>query len=84
MDEFESFTKGLSSPATKHFAIVPDDNADLPLLPRSIYCESAGILVVRDQDGVALSYTMTAGSRIDFRGTRVLATGTTGIFYGWS
>lgn len=84
MDEFATFTKGLTSPATKHFAIIPDDTADLPILPRVIYCQSEGTLVVRDSDGVALSYTMTAGDRIDFRGVRVMSTGTTGIFYGWS
>jgi hypothetical protein len=34
MDEFQSFSKGLTSPATIHFAIQPDDAADLPILPR--------------------------------------------------
>lgn len=84
MDEFATFTKGLTSPATRHFAIIPDDTADLPILPRVIYCQSEGTLVVRDSDGVALSYTMAAGDRIDFRGVRVMETGTSGIFYGWS
>ena len=84
MDEFATFTKGLTSPATRHFAIIPDDTADLPILPRVIYCQSEGTLVVRDSDGVALSYAMTAGDRIDFRGVRVMETGTSGIFYGWS
>ena len=27
MDEFASLTKGLTSPGTKHFAIIPDDTA---------------------------------------------------------
>lgn len=84
MDEFATFTKGLTSPATKHFAIIPDDTADLPILPRVIYCQSEGTLVVRDSDGVTLPYTLAAGDRIDFRGVRVMSTGTTGIFYGWS
>lgn len=84
MDEFASFTKGLTSPATRHFAITPDDANDLPLLPRVIYCESAGTLLVRDSAGVELSYSMSAGDRLDFRGVRVLSTGTTGTYYGWS
>ena len=84
MDEFKSFTKGLTSPATKHFAIIPDDAVDLPVLPRVIYCETDGTLVIRDSEGVDLPYTMVAGDRLDFRGVRVLATGTTGTFYGWS
>ena len=84
MDEFENLTKGLTSPATKHFQIVPDDAADLPVLPRVIYCETAGTIMVRDSEGVTLSYTLVAGDRIDFRGVRVMSTGTTGLFYGWS
>jgi hypothetical protein len=84
MDEFKAFTKGLTSPATKHFTIVPDDTADLPLLPRAIYCQADGTIVIRDSEGVTLSYTMSAGDRIDFRGVRVMSTGTTGIYYGWS
>ena len=84
MDEFESYTKGLTSPATKHFAIIPDDNADLAVLPRVIYCEVEGTVMIRDSEGVDLPYSLTVGDRIEFRGVRVLATGTTGTFYGWS
>lgn len=84
MDEFESFAKGLNSPATRHFPILPNDNADLAILPRVIYCETAGIIAIRDRAGTDLSYTMSAGDRLDFRGVRVLSTGTTGTYYGWS
>lgn len=83
-DEFELHPKGLTSPATKHFAIAPDDNADLPLLPRLIYCQVDGNIVIRDEAGVDLSYSMIAGDRLEFRGVRVLSTGTTGTFYGWA
>ena len=84
MDEFKGFTKSLTSPATRHFPIAPDDGADLPILPRVIYCEVAGTLMVRDGHGVDLSYTMGSGDQLAFRGTRILATGTTGTYYGWS
>ena len=84
MDEFESFTKGLTSLATRHFAITPDNDNDLPLLPRVIYCQAEGTVVIRDSEGNALPYTMSVGDRLDFRGVRVMSTGTTGTFYGWS
>ena len=84
MDEFQSFTKGLTSPATKHFLIVPDDNADLPILPRAIYCEAEGTIAIQDSEGTTLSYTLGSGERLDFRGVRVMSAGTTGTFYGWS
>ena len=84
MDEFADLQKGLTSPATKHFLIVPDDAADLPMLPRVIYCETDGTVMIRDAKGVELGYSMVSGDRLDFRGVRVLATGTSGTFYGWS
>jgi hypothetical protein len=84
MDEFATFTKGLTSPATKHFAIIPDDTSDLPMIPRVIYCQEEGVVLIRDSEGVTLPYTMAVGDRIDFRGVRVMATGTTGTYYGWS
>ena len=84
MDEFQSLAKGLSSPATKHFAIQPSDTADLPMLPRVVFCQTEGTIMIRDSEGVDLPYTMLAGDRLDFRGVRVLSTGTTGTYYGWS
>ena len=84
MDEFEGLSKGLTSPATRHFTIIPSDSEYLPILPRVIYCQSEGTLMVRDAAGVDLPYSMMVGDRLDFRGVRVLSTGTTGTYYGWS
>lgn len=84
MDEFSDRQKGLTSPATKHFLIVPSDTADLPILPRLIYCQMSGTIVIQDQTGVDLPYTLSAGDRLEFRGVRVRSTGTSGTFYGWS
>ncbi|WP_244435567.1 hypothetical protein [Martelella sp. AD-3] len=66
-----------------HLAIVPSDTEDLPVRPRAIYCAEDGTAVIRDEDGVDLAYPMTAGTVLAFRGVRLLATGTTGTFYGW-
>lgn len=82
-DNFSSLTKGLTSPATRHFAIVPDDGADLPSLPRAVYCEAAGTMAMVDADGVELSYTLAQGQVVIFRGVRIKATGTTALLYGW-
>ena len=84
MDEFSSHTAGLTTPATRHFTILPNDNIDLAILPRVIYCQSTGNIVIRDQHGTDISYSMIAGDQLNFRGVRVLSTGTTGTFYGWS
>lgn len=54
MDEFATFAKGLTSPATRHFTIISDDNADLPILPRVIYCAEGGTIFIRDSEGADL------------------------------
>lgn len=82
-DKFSAEQPSITGPATGHWLIEPDDNADLPRLPRAIRCESAGTIVIRDKDEVDLTYTMGVGEIIDFRGVRVLDTGTSGTFYGW-
>ena len=67
----------------RHAAIVPSNDADLTDLPKAIYCQAAGTIVIRDEAGVDLPYAMTQGQFLPFRGTRIMATGTTGTYYGW-
>lgn len=69
--------------AYRHWQIVPSDSMDLVRRPLAIYCQATGTIVVRDEDGVTLPYAMTAGQILPFRGARILATGTSGTFYGW-
>ena len=82
-DNFETFAKGLTAPADTHYAITPSDSADLPRVPRSIYCEVAGSVAIVDKAGTALSYTLVQGQVLTFRGVRIMATGTTATVYGW-
>lgn len=73
----------VSSQARRHAAIVPSDTTDLAERPKAIYCQAGGTVVIRDEAGVDLPYTMTAGQFLPLRGVRILATGTTGTYYGW-
>jgi len=82
-DIFEYHSKGLQSPADIHFAIVPSDGADLPFVPRAIFCAASGNAVLRDRAGVDVTYQMTAGQILPFRPVRVLDTGTTATLVGW-
>ncbi|MBW4972071.1 hypothetical protein KZZ08_00480 [Roseovarius mucosus] len=83
MDNFQYKRAELDSPATRHALIEPSDSADLPWIPRSIYCQEAGTIVIRDRLGVELAYTLEAGDALPFRGVRVMASGTTGTWYSW-
>ena len=82
-DPFEGHSTGLTSPAVRHFLIAPSNTVNLPVRPRLIYCAAAGTIVIRDELDVDLPYTCEAGDRIEFRGVRVMATGTSGTWYGW-
>ena len=80
---FASYTRGLDSPAANHFAITPDDGADLPRAARVIYCHSAGDVALCDAAGTTLTYTLVQGQILPVAAVRVLATGTTATVYGW-
>ncbi|PJN95840.1 hypothetical protein CNY89_06130 [Amaricoccus sp. HAR-UPW-R2A-40] len=82
-DKFKGISSGTSGPAVRHFLITPSDSVDLDPRPRLIYCAAAGTIVVRDAAGTDLSYTLERGDRLEFRGVRVMAAGTTGTWYGW-
>lgn len=81
-DPFQTFEPGLSDVASRHFAITPSDDADLAIRPRALYCTAAGNAVVRDELGVDVTYPLTVGQILPFRGVRILET-TTATVVGW-
>lgn len=78
-DLFATHSNGLDSPATKAFAITPDDNTDLAQTTRAIYTGTGGTLVctLADDSGDATFVSLPAGSILPVRVKRVKATGTT-------
>lgn len=83
MDTFSTFEPGLSDVASRHFAITPSDDDDLAIRPRGLYCTVAGNAVIRDELGVDITYPLTVGQILPFRGVRILATNTTATVVGW-
>ena len=82
-DEFESYAKGIESPASKHFSITPSDDGDLATIPRALYICGQGDITIRDIDGVDITYIGVSGL-LQFRGVRILSTGTTATnIIGW-
>lgn len=82
VDPFASYAVSSMAVGQRHFEIVPSDTEDMPIRPRAIFCAEDGTAVIRDEGGIDLPYPLTAGMTLAFRGVRVLATGTTGTFYG--
>lgn len=82
-DPFSADYVNLTSPAVAHYAITPDDNADLPVRPRAIYVQTAGSAVLTDKSGTIVSYDLPAGMVLSIRPVRVLASGTTAQLIAW-
>lgn len=60
-----------------HFLITPSDATPIPSGECTIYCGTAGDIRVADDNGVAITYTVTAGTVLPVIVSQVLATGTT-------
>jgi hypothetical protein len=59
------------------YDIAPDDDTDLPRIPRAIVVDGGGDLAVITADGTAQTYTLPAGGTLRLQCIRVKATGTT-------
>lgn len=71
--------RNLSNPARHQFAITPDDNADLPVITRSIYVGGAGDVnfIAVDDSAPVVWKAVPAGTIIPVQAIRVMADGTT-------
>lgn len=79
VDNFAGSFAQLDSPASKAFAITPNDSVDLALTTRGIYAGATGdISVILDDDTVAVLFVgVPVGTTLAIRASRVRATGTT-------
>ncbi len=82
-DPFAAQSRGLTSPAIEHFAIVPADGAPLPVRPRVIRILTSGDIAIRDAKGVVITYSVVAGETLQFSAVGVEETGTTATAAGW-
>ena len=81
MDFFETKSTGLESPANRHYVITPADE-DLPVRPRAILVTGDGNLVIRDEGGEDVTYSVQEGQLLPFRAVQV-RTGTTATCVAW-
>ena len=74
-----------SNPASRHFDVVTGDTeaANFAVMPRAIYCVTAGTAQIVDEAGTVLAYPMLAGATLNFRAPRINTTSTTGTYRGW-
>jgi hypothetical protein len=78
LDKFAYNGAGLESPATRWFAITPNDGADLAIKPRALYVGGAGNVAISNAEGdSAVLVAVPAGTQLSVRPDRVLNTGTT-------
>lgn len=79
MDRFEDLRDNASSPSRAPFAVVPDDNAALPEVPKGLYIGTGGNVRLRGVDATAdvTYWNLPDASYIAVRASHVRATGTT-------
>ena len=85
-DPFENRASGLESPARGAAAVVPDDDdANVPMVTRSLYVGFPGDVTVTMLDGNVVTFSAVPAGLLPIRVTRVHATGTTatGIVALW-
>lgn len=78
-DHFSSFRDSPIFPASRCFAIAPDDNGDLPSATKAIYAGSGGDIVLRtvDSDNDVTFRNVPSGAILDLRVAAIRSTGTT-------
>lgn len=79
IDPYESTAKSAISPSEDCFAIVPDDDADLPRATKSLYVGTGGDIVLKpvDSDGDTLFANVPNGAILPVRVQAVRSSGTT-------
>ncbi len=78
-DLFAAHSTGLDSPASRAFAITPNDSTDLADVTRGLHTGSGGtIVLILNEDTASVTLSGVPGGVIlPLRVKRVLATGTT-------
>lgn len=66
-----------TAPARKCFDITPSNDADLPNVPKALYCNGAGTVKVTLVDGGTSTFTVSGAGPLDVSPVRVWATDTT-------
>lgn len=77
-DRFQYSTPSLSGPAAHAFAVTPNDSTDISETTRALYIGTAGSIAAVMASGASVTFgSVTSGTVLPVRVTRVLATGTT-------
>lgn len=78
MDQFNTHTPGLESPASCAEAVTPSDSVDLTHVSRAVYVGGTGNLTVTMKEGGSVAFkNVIGGTVIAIRASRILSTGTT-------
>ena len=78
-DEFALQSQSALTPSENPYAVVPNDAADLPSVPKALYVGNGGTIVLRGKDSdVDVTFVaVPSGTQLQVRAKRIMATGTT-------
>lgn len=78
-DEFYANLQSVLTPSEDPFEVTPNDSTDLAAIPKALYIGGAGdiVLIAKDSDSSVTFVGVPAGTQLQVRAKRILATGTT-------
>src|SRR5690606_28254388 len=77
IDRFQGLEHALNAPSHRWLEVTPSNDADLEEVPKFIKIGGTGGTVrMHGNDGVAVTFTVSAGEKLECRPWRVYATGT--------
>ena len=71
-----------SDPATFHYQVVPSNTAPQTPLPRSLYVNVSGNVVITDSGNTTVTYIVSAGQTLPIR-AYLITTATTANVVAW-
>lgn len=75
-DNYPGQSSGINAPSDDFDLIVPDNNNDLPALPKRLWIAADGNLVCHNKHGDSVTIPVLAGQEVPVRPKRVLETTT--------
>ncbi|HEV2746419.1 MAG TPA: hypothetical protein VGW34_03865 [Allosphingosinicella sp.] len=77
IDPYQGYTSPVHAQADNWDAVTPDDDEDLPNVPKALWANVAGDIALVGEDGHEEIFAVPASVPIPLRARRVKATGTT-------
>lgn len=82
-DNYAGQSNAIAAPSEDFALIVPDDDVDLPVLPKWVFCGTGGTVSIHNRLGVVVTFVAVDGQFLPIRPRRVLEATTAQLIAGY-